>query len=70
MTFKKTKHEEEVEEMEEIKEDIKKEPEAEVCEVPTSMTLAFKTESGEIVSQAEFLMKLYNKLLLIEKAVV
>lgn len=42
---------------------------AEIVEVTTQTAPAIKLETGEIVSEIEFLVRLYNKLLVIEKAV-
>ena len=42
---------------------------AEVVEVTTQTAPAIKLETGEIINEMEFLVRLYNKLLVIEKAV-
>jgi len=42
---------------------------AEIVQVPTQMGLAFKLEDESIVSSDEILVRIYNKLLQIEKAV-
>jgi len=52
----------------EKKEETKKQ--AEIVQVPTQMGLAVKLENEQVVNEMELLVKIYNKLLLIEKAVV
>ena len=43
--------------------------EAQLVEVPTQTSIAFKLEDGKVVPDAEMLCRIYNKLLKIEKAV-
>jgi hypothetical protein len=43
---------------------------AEIIEVPTQMGRAIRLENGEIVTDIDMLVRLYNKVLAIEKAVV
>lgn len=42
---------------------------AEIVEVPTQMGLAVKLENDEVVSQLELMVRCYNLLLKLEKAV-
>ena len=50
--------------------ETKEKKQAEVVQVPTQMGLAVKLENDEVVQELELLVKIYNKLLQIEKAVV
>ena len=43
---------------------------AEIVEVPTQMGRAIKLGNGEIVGDMELIVRIYNKVLAIEKAVV
>ena len=57
--------------MEEVKEIKSKEAKvAEIIDVPTATAEAIKIEDGTIISPTELLVRIYNKLSKIEKAVV
>ncbi len=65
MVFKKQEAKEEIEE--EAKPEVK---EAVLTEVPVQMGVAVKLETGEIVDNNELLIRLYNDIQKIKKAVV
>jgi len=59
-----------IEQAKKVIEEIKEtKSEAEIIEVPTSMGTAVRLENGDIVSQIELEVKIYNMLLTIKKAV-
>ena len=48
----------------------KEQKQAEIIQVPTQMGLAVKLEDEQVVNEMELLVRIYNKMLQIEKAVV
>lgn len=56
--------------MAEKKEEKISESKAELIEVTTQTAPAIRLETGEVTNELELLVRIYNKLLLIEKAVV
>jgi len=67
MPFMKKKKKEEEQEQEEEQEEVH---EATLVDVPTQTVPAFKLENGDVVDLNDFLLKIYNRLLHLEKRVV
>ena len=52
----------------EVKKDIKAINQADFIEVPTQTAICYKLENGEVVDEKGMLLRLYNKILRIEKS--